>query len=136
MQEPLAGGVDEPIRRVTAAGRIAWRVGDEGPPLLDAGEDADYAFRLVEAAVVGRDHVFLALVLGRGHDRDAMLLGVLRHPGAVPRSAAHEHRWCDGRRADHVPKEVDNVLWPLEAVEVAVEDDAIPGRIAELDLVP
>ena len=60
--------------------------------------------------------------------------GIVLHPRAVRGRAAHQHHGRDGGHPDYLPEEVDDVLRPLQGVEVAVQDDAIPGGGGELDV--
>jgi len=55
------------------------------------------------------------------------------HPGLVGVGALFENGRFDTGDADHVVEKVDQVLWALQPLDVAVQNDAIPARVDELD---
>jgi len=67
------------------------------------------------------------------YDRDAELVSNPPHPGLVGIGPLLEYGWLDGRDCDDVMEEVDQVLRALQPFDVAVQDDAIPARVKELD---
>jgi hypothetical protein len=44
-----------------------------------------------------------------------------------------EHGWLNRFDANDVLKEVDQVLWALQPLDVAAQDDTIPAGVGELD---
>src|SRR6266516_723181 len=137
MQEPFTTCLDEAVVGVSTGWRPARRVGHEGAALLQASQDAGDALRPFQATVEGLDEIFLAYSFGWGgrrcQDRDAALIGDTSHPGLVGGGALLEHSRLDAGDADDVMEEVDQVFGTLQPLDVAVQHDAIPARVDELD---
>ena len=132
VQELFATRLDQPIVGV-AAGRLASRrVGHERTALLHAGEHAGHALGAFQASVVGLDQFLLAYAARRCQDGDTPLISRPPYPALV-RVALLEHDRFDGIDADHLVEEVDEVLWTLEPLDVAAQDDAVPAGVDELD---
>jgi len=83
------------------------------------------------------DEIFLAHSFGWGgrrcQDGDVVLVGDTSHPGLVGIGALFQDSWLDTGNADDVVEEVDQVLRTLQPLDVAVQHDAIPARVGELD---
>src|SRR3989442_13367775 len=134
VEEAFATRFDLAVIGVAAGDLPARGVRDERPTLLQAGQHAGDALAAPQAAVVGLDEVFFAYPLGRGlQDRDATLIGELAYPGLVGVGALFEDGRLDARDADDIMEEVHQVLGPLQALEIAVQHDAIPAGVDELD---
>jgi hypothetical protein len=90
-----------------------------------------------QAAVERLDKVFLPHASGRRRRRhqhgDAALLSDPPYPGFVPIGPLLKDGWFDAVDADHLLEEIDQVLGALQAVDIAVDDDAIPAGVDELD---
>jgi hypothetical protein len=91
----------------------------------------------IQAAIEGFDEVLLAHASGRRwwrlQDRDAPLVGDPAYPGRVGLGALLQDGWLDAGDAHDIVEEVDQVLWALQPLDIAVQNDAIPARVHELD---
>ncbi len=133
MQELLSTRLDEAVVPIAARWRAPRRVGDEGAALLHAREHADHARGTFHASVVRLDQVFFAHAFRRSQDGDPLVVGDSPHPGFVGVGALLEDGWLDAGDADDIVEEVNEVLWALQSLDVAVQHDAIPTRIHPLD---
>jgi hypothetical protein len=129
MQESFAAGGDAAVVRVVAAAGV----GDERAASLQALEDASDTWLAVEPAVVGLDEVLLALALGCVEERDVLLSAEAFQPRPVGLGSLLEDHRFDTRDPGNFVEEIDQVLRTLEALEVAVEDDAVERGVGELD---
>jgi hypothetical protein len=134
VQEALSTRLDLTVIGIPAGDLPTWCVGDEGAALLQAGQHTGHALGAFQATVEGFDEVLLAHPFGWGwQDRDALLIGDPPYPGLVGIGALLEDGWLEAGDADDVVEEVHEVLWALQSLEIAVQDDAIPAGVDELD---
>jgi hypothetical protein len=133
VQELFSTRLDEAVVGIAAGDLPPWHVGDEGAALLHAGQHAGYAFGALQATVVGLDQLLFAHAAWRGEHGDPTFLSDPPHPGLIGIGALLEHGRLNRVDANDVLKEVDQVLWALQPLDVAAQDDAIPTRIGELD---
>jgi hypothetical protein len=135
VEELLAAGLDQSVGGVAALGGEPRRVRDERSVLLHARQDTSDPFALpLQAAIVRQDEIFFPLPFGRLENRDPTVRGVPAHPVAVAVGAAHQDRWLDALDAGHLVEEVDEVLRPLQAFDIPIQNDAVEGDVRELDI--
>src|SRR5216683_6745503 len=137
VKEAFPTGLDEAIVGVPTGWLAMRHVGDERAALLQAGQHTGHAFGAFQLSVVGLDDILFAHAFGWGWrcclDGNAQLVGDAPHPGLVGVGALLEHGRLDAGDADDVVEEVDQVLWPLQPLDIAIQDNAIPARVDELD---
>ena len=137
VQEAFSTRLDEAVIGVATGWRPLRRIRHEGAALFQAGQDAGDAWLTLQAAVEGLDEILLAHAFGWGgrrcQDGNAQFVGDAPHPGLVGVGALLEDGRLDAGDADDVVKEVDQVLRALQPLDVAIQDDAIPARVHELD---
>src|SRR4029453_19033706 len=119
VQKLFAAGLDEAVVGVPTGHLPAWHVRHERAALFQAGQHARHALVSGQAPIVGLDQFLFLDAAGGRQDRDAALLGDPPHPGLVASGALLEHGRLDRVDADHVVKEVDQVLGTLEPLKVA-----------------
>ncbi len=128
VQELLSARFDEPVVGVAAGWPAMRRIRDEGAALLHAGEHAGHALGALQATVVGLDQFFFADATWCGQDGEPEFFGRPSHPGLVDVGALLEHGGLDAVDADDILEKVDQVLWPLQPLDVAAQDNTIPAR--------
>jgi len=134
MQELLSTGLDQAVVRIAAGRAETWGIGDEGAALFPAGQDAGDAFGSLQAAIERLHEVLFAHAFGRrSQDRDTPLVRDPAYPGFVHLGTQLEDSRFNAGHADDIVKEVDQVLWALQPLEIAIQDNAIPAGIDELD---
>ena len=117
---------DDAVVGVTTGEFPARRVGHEGASLLQAGQHTGHPLDGFQATVEGLDDVLLTYTPGSGKNRDALLVCDPPHPGLVGVGALLEHGWLNAGDAYDIVEEVHQVFRALQALEVAVQHDAIP----------
>ena len=133
VQELFSTRLDEAVVGIAARHLPARHIGHERAALLHAGQDTGDALLVLQAPVVGFDQLLFLDAMRCGHDRDGQLVSNPPHPGLVGIGPLLEHGRLDGLDADDVMEEMDQVLRALQPFDVAVQDDAIPARVKELD---
>jgi len=120
---------------VGVLGGILRHADAEGAALLHAFEDEVDAIGilLLHAAQRGPDAILFADAFFRPLHRELVVAGVSFHPAAVIVGALAEDFLAHHRDAEHLAKEVDHLLRPGQAAEVAVDDNAVEAVIYEND---
>src|SRR5438874_9972705 len=133
MEEAFAAGLDETVVGVSTGWLVLRRVGHEGAALLEAGQDTGYAHGAMQATVVRLDQLFFAQPAWCGQHGDVLLISDPPYPRLVGIRALLKDRRLEAGDADDLPEEVHQVLWALQPLDVAGQDDAIPTGVDELD---
>src|SRR3712207_181825 len=114
------GGAHQP-RVGLAGGGMAPALGAEDRRFLLGLADEQHALLAREGGAVSSGEIILALPLGEGDERDALLLGKALN-GGHERPADRLHQGCGGDRlAPVLPEEADHAQLPLQLGHVDIE---------------
>jgi hypothetical protein len=108
-------------------------IGNKGSAFFHALQDDHDTFVAAEAAIKGRDDLFLSSPFGSREDGDGALSGISIQPLSVVGGAAGKDLGRNGINAADVAEKVDYVCGALKSFIVTSEHDTIPGAIGEID---
>jgi len=116
---------------VGVLGRILGHADPEGGPLFHALENEidSVGALLAHSAQPGQDIILFTDTFFAPLDGDLVVTGKGFHPVVVVTGTLSEHLLAQDWNADHLAKEMNHLLGPRQAAQIAVDDDSVEAVV-------